>query len=431
MKALEEMVKLGQIDQGTFEKVRRELGVGGDVGSTHMVKGLDWELLRKAKTGEDVSARPEPEPEPEPEAQAEEKGDAGPGGKEEDVDEEFERVLEEKGQEVVSAAPKEKEKKKGSMASPPTPMRSRDEILRQLKASRAGSIGAGESQPAEPALGTKFKKIGDTTKAQKKRFVEQDENGRRREVLLVTDAEGNTKRKVKWLDKPVEENGNPPGPPGLLVPDKDAKPLGMEVPDFAQAAPAAPEEEAEDIFEGVGAEYNPLGDIEGDSSSESGEEGTVPEKPAPRDARIPFENTPTEPSRPRNYFSTSTTEPTVTAPADRSNPLAKDPTIMAALKRAATLRPGAPSDREDGDEGKQETSLRQKNFLEEVRRREAQDAMDMDVGFGSSRIEDEEDEEGVVFEEGGSNKRKRGPKKRKGNKESASDVMRVLDGRKK
>lgn len=104
---------------------------------------------------------------------------------------------------------------------------------------------------------------------------------------------------------------------------------------------------------------------------------------------------------------------------------------MAALKRAATLRPGAPSDREDGDEGKQETSLRQKNFLEEVRRREAQDAMDMDVGFGSSRIEDEEDEEGVVFEEGGSNKRKRGPKKRKGNKESASDVMRVLDGRKK
>lgn len=430
MKALEEMVKLGQIDQGTFEKVRRELGVGGDVGSTHMVKGLDWELLRKAKTGEDVSARPEPEPEPEPEAQTEEKGDAGPGGKEEDVDEEFERVLEEKGQEVVSAAPKEKEKKKGSMAPPPPPMRSRDEILRQLKASRAGSIGAGESQPAEPALGTKFKKIGDT-KAQKKRFVEQDENGRRREVLLVTDAEGNTKRKVKWLDKPVEGNGNPPGAPGLLVPDKDAKPLGMEVPDFAQAAPAAPEEEDDDIFEGVGAEYNPLGDIEDDSSSESGEEGTVPEKPAPRDARKPVENTPTEPSRPRNYFSTSTTEPTDTAPADRSNPLAKDPTIMAALKRAAALRPGAPSDREDGDEGKQETSLRQKNFLEEVRRREAQDAMDMDVGFGSSRIEDEEDEEGVVFEEGGSNKRKRGPKKRKGNKESASDVMRVLDGRKK
>ena len=45
--ALEELVKKGQIDRATFEKLRIELGVGGDVQSTHMVKGLDWELLKK------------------------------------------------------------------------------------------------------------------------------------------------------------------------------------------------------------------------------------------------------------------------------------------------------------------------------------------------------------------------------------------------
>ena len=60
--ALEELVKQGQIDQATFEKLRAELGVGGDVKSTHMVKGLDWDLLRRVKAGEDVSKEPE-EPE--------------------------------------------------------------------------------------------------------------------------------------------------------------------------------------------------------------------------------------------------------------------------------------------------------------------------------------------------------------------------------
>jgi hypothetical protein len=78
-----------------------------------------------------------------------------------------------------------------------------------------------------------------------------------------------------------------------------------------------------------------------------------------------------------------------------------------------------------------ETLARRKKFLEEAKRREAQDAMDMDYGFGSSRIEDEEDEEGPTWEERGGNKRKRGPKKRKGNKDSAADVLRVLDARSK
>lgn len=109
----------------------------------------------------------------------------------------------------------------------------------------------------------------------------------------------------------------------------------------------------------------------------------------------------------------------------------KDPTLMAALKKAATLRQPSPSAENEGDEDIDEAAaFHRKKFLEEVRRREAEDAMDMDLGFGSSRIEDDEDEEAVVFEGRGGNKRKRGPKKRKGDKESASDVMKVLEGRK-
>ena len=431
LKALEEMVKQGQIDEATFEKIRTEMGVGGDLKSTHMVKGLDWDLLRKVRAGEDVEGSEEKD------KGGEDKG-GGEEEKEVDVDEEFERVLEEKGQDVLPAAPKEKKEKKGNMAPPPAPegtaqKRSRDQILAQLKASRAKAASGGGAQtesppqPAESTLGNKFKKVGES-KAEKKRWVEKDANGRRKEILLVTDAEGNTKRKVKWLDKPGEANPNS----DLLVPNKEAQPLGMEVPaEFAAKAAPPEEEEDDDIFEGVGADYDPLADID-DQSSESDEEGEIATKAIPATESAPREEKPTtEPSKPRNYFSTSTTaEPA--EPEDRTNPLMKDPTLMAALKKAATLRQASPSaEHEDGEEIDADAALRRKKFLEEVRRREAQDAMDMDLGFGGSRIEDEEDDEAVVLEGERTNKRKRGPKKRKGNKESASDVMQVLEGRKK
>ncbi|KAE8372580.1 hypothetical protein BDV26DRAFT_90995 [Aspergillus bertholletiae] len=416
IKALEEMVKLGQIDQGTFDKLRVELGVGGDLNSTHMVKGLDWDLLRRVRAGEDVEKK-------EKEVVEEEEAVG-------DVDEEFEKLEEGTGEDLPSA-PKEKEKKKGSMAPPPG-RKSRDEILKQLKASRAAAAAAAaaEEPAAEPALGSKFKRIGDS-KVEKKRWVEQDENGRRKEILQITDAEGKTKRKVRWLDKPGETNAG-----GLLVPDKDAKPLGMEVPVEVAAKASAPEEdEDDDIFAGVGADYNPLGDIGSDDSSDSEEEdGEVGEKPArtteaaPKDISEPSGEAP---AKPRNYFSTSTTEETA---EDRSNPLTKDPTLIAALKRAAALRRDEASAEDDVGDGEgdvdSETLLRRKKFLEEARRREQLDAMDMDLGFGSSRVEDDEDEE-VILEERGGKKRKRGPKKKKGDKDNVSDVMRVLEGRKK
>ncbi|KAH8427827.1 uncharacterized protein LDX57_005532 [Aspergillus melleus] len=344
------------------------------------------------------------------------------------------------------------------MAPPaaPTPLpKTRDEILRQLRESRERARSTAMAPPPPPAqpaapesvLGARFKKVGDdATKVEKKRWVEQDENGRRKEILQITDAQGNTKRKVRWLDKPGQSNG------GLLAPDKDAKPLGMEVPvEIASktAAPVEAEDEDDDIFAGVGADYNPLGDLgeEDSSSSDSEDETSVDEKKIEERASAdtgantdrntaPPAVEPTEkPSRPRNYFSTSTSDEP--EPVDRSNPLTKDPTLLAALKRAAALRQGSPSDEAaeggDGDEGvDSDTLLRRKRFLEEARRREAQDAMDMDLGFGNSRIEDEEDEEGPTYDEQrGGKKRKRGPKKKKGDKDSVSDVMQVLEGRKK
>lgn len=427
IQALEEMVKLGQIDHGTFEKLRAELGVGGDTSSTHMVKGLDRELLKRVKAGEDVTqAAQKAKPEPTEEAPV----------REEDADEEFERLMEEKGHEAVVAAPKEhKDKKKGTMAPPPPRKKTRDEILKELRANRA----AAPEVPApvrESTLGSRFKKLGDG-KPEKKRFVEVDEaTGRRREVLVITDAEGNTKRKVRWIDKPGEGVGSSTP---LPMPDKAVKPLGMEVPaEIAAraAASAAPDkEEDDDIFAGVGADYDPLAgmdeeDTTSDEEVEETEKATneLEKAPAREDRVQPDVNVP---SQPRNYFATGTTSTEPDESEDRSNPLTKDPTILAALKRAAALRQASPAE-DDGESA--EASLRHKKFLEEARRRDAMDAADMDLGFGGSRIEDDEDEEGVLLEfEGdrGGKKRKRGPKKKKGDKDSVNDVMRVLEGRKK
>lgn len=418
IKALEEMVKLGQIDQATFDKLQAELGVGGDVGSTHMVKGLDWGLLRRVRAGEDVTqvpVKPEPEPAEEP-------------VREEDAEAEFERMMEAKGQEEVVAAPKEhKEKKKGTMAPPPPRKKTRDEILKELRASRAA---AAPPPPPESVLGSRFKKVGDG-KPEKKRFVEIDEpTGRRREVLVITDADGNTKRKVRWIDKPSDSTGSATA---LPMPDKSAKPLGMEVPAeiAAREAANAPPDEDDDIFAGVGADYDPLAGLEDDASS-SDEEGK-PDKSAEKE-KVPTQDEQKQleeaAPKPRNYFGISTASDT--PEKDRSNPLMKDPTIMAALKRAAALRQGSPS-AEEGETP--EASLRHKKFLEEARRRDAMDAADLDMGFGGSRGEDDEDEDTVLHDfdedEKGGKKRKRGPKKRKGDKDSVDDVMRVLEGRKK
>ncbi|KAJ5090169.1 hypothetical protein N7532_008853 [Penicillium argentinense] len=434
VKALEEMKKLGQIDQEAFDKLCSEIGVGGDTSSTHMVKGLDWKLLKRVKAGEDITKTEE---QPAPVPTEDEPLSA------EMAEEEFERLMEEKAQEEVTAAPKEQREKKGTMAPPPPPKMTRDEILKELRASRAAP-----PPPPESILGSGFKKLGEK-KPEKKRFVEVAENGRRREVLIITDAQGNTKRKVRWIDKPGEKTPESELPGPL----KDSKTLGMEVPaEIAAkiAAKAAAEEEEEDdnIFAGVGTDYNPLAGIEDDDDSSSDEEGETKEKKEKytaeqdkkegREAEQKRPDGEAQPARPRNYFGTSTSS-TAAEPEDRSNPIAKDPAILAALKRAAALRQASPSAEDSGESG--EAALRHKKFLEEARRRDAMDAADMDMEFGGSRIEDGDeeddgplldfDDDGEGQQRGGAKKRKRGPKKKKGDKNSVSDVMNVLEGRKK
>ncbi|KAI7972379.1 hypothetical protein EIK77_008842 [Talaromyces pinophilus] len=460
LNALEEMVKLGQIDQQTFDKLRKEIGVGGDLKSTHLVKGLDWDLLRKAKAGEDLSQKTEEE------AKEKEEEAIDPA----DVDDELDRVLDEKGDAFVAPAPKEKKVKRGNLAMPPpaapppSGKLSRDEILKQLKASRAAAAAAQPPPPPESTLSTKFKKID---KSGKKRWIETDPStGRRKEILVITDAEGNTKRKTRWLDKePPKQPASPKiDDNGLLLPGQDANPLGMEVPAVIAARIAAEkkaEEEAEDddIFAGVGTDYNPLGDLEEDDSDDSDVEekkkkeekkdaADIKEEKAIASAATTEPSTQQQPPR-RNYF--KKTDEDLASDEHRTNPLTSDPTLLAAFKRAAALRQ-ASTTRADGEEEDDDHAVameegefaedfdperlaRRKKFLEEARRRDALDALDLDYGFGSSRIEDEEDEEGPTYGDGeqhrGGNKRKRGPKKRKGDKDSATDVLRVMEGRKK
>lgn len=101
IKSLEEMVKLQQMDQDTFEKLRDEI-LGGDIKSTHLVKGLDYKLLERVRRGEDVLNA---------EAKTAEEDEAAT----EDVDEEFEKLE----QEEIVPLKKEKTEKTGQMLRRP------------------------------------------------------------------------------------------------------------------------------------------------------------------------------------------------------------------------------------------------------------------------------------------------------------------------
>ncbi|KAI9746947.1 MAG: hypothetical protein M1835_002311 [Candelina submexicana] len=448
VKALEEMLKLQQIDQATFEKLRDQI-TGGDIGATHLVKGLDYKLLERVRKGEDVLSQAAPAPAKE----IEESGQT----REEAVDEELEKL---EDREIAPIA-KEKTVKKGEMAPPPTlgaiagRKRSRNEIIAELKASRQATAAAANAA-AQPSLGPKFRKLGE--KKAKSR-IERDEKGR--EVLITVDEDGRVKRKIKRV---TVEEGTSVKDSVLLMPDKDAKPLGMDIP--AIVAPPAADEDEGDIFEGAGADYDPLGGMT-EPSDDSSEEEVVsssstkksPPSPPPTTKpeaksspeQSPASSTPTSqktpptlqpPSSktPRNYFTTPsiTQDPT---PSSAPNPLT-DPTIIAALKKASsiTLTNSTSSDPEEAAR-----IARHQKLLSSQDR----DAADMDLGFGGSRFGDEEgdgdegggrtklsfwgdrhDDGGQGKGKGGNKERKRGAKKRKGDKDSAKDVLGVLERRK-
>ena len=414
LKDLEDMWKKEKIDRITFEKLRDQMGIGGDTGSTHLVKGLDFKLLERVRRGEDLDEV------------ATEPNQAEKSAK---LDDELDTVLDKE----VTAQQREEAKAehRANQESSESQVLTRDEILRRLKTSR------GENSTAvttEPDLGDRFKKIVATNKPDKKKFVEVI-NGRRREVLVITDKQGKTKRKTRWLD-----------PEGAAT-NTNAAPLGMEVPaDIAAKHKAAIdqatiEEEDDDIFQGVGIDYDPLRDIESDSDNEATQEKT--EQEHDNNAVDDVEN------KPRNYFSTTAPDE---PPDAKATPLTKDPTLMAALKRAAAIRHSDEDNNKDqanenaaeSKEQESATSAKHTAFLQKLKQREREDARDMDFGFGESRFGDDDDEDGPLDEyegpgvgegeggKGGGQKqqRKRAPKKRKGDKNNVADVMGVLEGRK-
>ncbi|KAI9810334.1 MAG: hypothetical protein M1827_006301 [Pycnora praestabilis] len=448
VQALEELLKLQQIDLVTFEKLRDQI-TGGDIAATHLVKGLDYKLLERVRKGEDVLSEPVPV----------EKDNGEPEKSQEDVDEEFEKLEETE----VAPVAKEKVIKKGEMAPPPVPIaiagqkRSRDQILAELKASRQAAAAA--KAAANPALGPKFRKLGERKEHSR---IERDEQGR--EVLITVDEEGRVKRKVrrtKIEDEDTERIN------GLLMPDMAVKPLGMDVPEAVAPNPVIDEDDG-DIFQGAGADYDPLGGLgDDDNSSSEDEEGALsiddshsprveakePQEPSPsppknNTAEMPPPPLPSKPSQtPRNYFTTPTSQPDGSQPSTSANPLT-DPAILAALKKASSItpitNPSSSSSSAANDEEAAKALRRQKLLSSHDR-----DADDMDMGFGSSRFEDEEDGEdkkvklsvwGVggkgaddAEEDGkgdGKGKRKRGAKKRKGDKNSATDVLKVMERRK-
>ncbi|PFH59802.1 hypothetical protein XA68_11881 [Ophiocordyceps unilateralis] len=423
--ALDKSFQEGQIEKAAYDKLRFEIA-GGSLDSTHLVKGLDFKLLERIRRGEDIYGR---------------KTNDTTGEPEKDESNDVEDALHEIEQSEVKAIERDRTvKKTGQLATAPVSgkKRTRDQILAELKASREAAKAQKES-----SLGSKFRKIG--TKQKPGTRIERD--GKGREVLIIVDEDGREKRKVRKLQP--REGEDVPGN-GLLMPDPKAKPLGMEVPEKYRQRPEPEDDLDGDIFEGVGDDYDPLADLnvsDSDSSTNSNADAkerdaksaheAADEETKPESATMPPPPKPAAIGQGRNYFAGSKTgllsEKTTEAPS------ASDPALMAAIKRAAALR--RIEDDSDKDEGRAEaqTMEERRRRLEQMKER---DDDDLDMGFGTSRFEDEEDfddrpvklsawdgSEGAAGR-AGQTKRKRGPKKRKGDANSAADVMRVMEQRK-
>ncbi|KAI0486045.1 hypothetical protein F4859DRAFT_353191 [Xylaria cf. heliscus] len=409
LKALEEALKKEEIDQQTFDNLRSQIA-GGDLSSTHLVKGLDFKLLERVRKGENVYHDGEPRDDEQETT--------------DDVEDELDRLQEEE----VSAVTKEVTTKRGQLSTAPinsSRKRTRDQILAEMKAARDATKTKEES-----TLGNKFRKIG--VKAPGTR-IERDSNGR--EVMIIVDEDGNEKRKVRKTapDKSSQKASD------LMMPDPKAKPLGMEVPDIYKPKAVEPEEDV-NIFDDIDDDYDPLAGL-GDDSDDDEDDVEMPNEQAKAtDAdktdkdMMPPPLRPAGTSEPRNYFKDSKTD--LVSSKTLKAPSMSDPAIQAAFKKAASLHAISKSSEEDSEEARAKAERRRK-MLENHDR----DAEDMDMGFGTSRFEDDADldEQKVKLSEwgrededgnqgrGGGSKRKRGPKKRKGDSNNAADVLREVE----
>lgn len=429
IKALEESLEKEEIDQKTFERLRDEIA-GGDLSSTHLVKGLDFKLLERVRRGENVfdqnqkgsETKEEAEPQPDEEA-----------------DEDPDDLLEKLETTEVKTITKEKTQKKGQLATTPLnpgQKRTRNQILAELKAARAAAKTAEES-----ALGSKFKKIG----AKKEPGTRIERDGKGREVMIIVDEDGHERRKVRKVDtKALREEE-----------EREAEALashgvlGMEVPEYykkqmeAEKAAQAEEDDKEiKIFDDAESDYDPLADLEDSDSSSDEEEGEVKERDAEDNRPSKDDNKSTEmppppkTDAPRNYFGKG-----LLSEETYKMPSLDDPSFLAALKKAKAA--GALEKSEEEKLAKEREERFKKKLQESLR-----DDEDMDMGFGSSRVEDEADfdesrvklsawgkdddadYEGGGGGGGGKEKRKRGGKKRKGDKNNFEDVMKVMEKQK-
>ncbi|KAK8924907.1 hypothetical protein H634G_06093 [Metarhizium anisopliae BRIP 53293] len=421
LKALEESYKKEEIDEETYEKLRFQIA-GGDLESTHLVKGLDFKLLERVRKGEDVyNEKPS--------------GSTNSEAQEDDthVDDAFDML---ESQEIHAIEREKTDKKKGQLSTVAAgKKRTRNQILADMKAARA----AAKAQ-AEPSLGDRFRKIGTTQKLGTR--IEVDKRGR--EVLIIVDADGHEKRKVRKLRPGEAEESKDI----LPMPDKNAKPLGMEVPEQfrTKEEPAAEDDGEVNIFDDVGDDYDPLAGIDGsesgsDSDSEMTEQTTAGNS-VPRDKRTASDSMPPPPipqTGPRNYFQDSKTRLISEEEGERA-PSMSDPAIMAAIKKAAALRP---IETEDDDDESRQNSVAAEERRRKLLQTSQRDDDDLDMGFGTSRYEDEEDFEDHKLaswgeddnSEGGRSRnarsqRKRGPKKRKVDKNNAADFLRMMESRK-
>lgn len=448
-------MKLGQIDRETFEKLVQEI-TDGDVGTTHLVKGLDRKLLERVRRGEDVLSANDGKHAEKEKGEEEEQG-------QEEVSPDVEDAFDELAEADVGPITREKVEKKGEkrMAAPPPvagAKRTRADILAELKRQReeAAKAAQAEHEKKFPTLGPGFRKV--TPQGERSR-IEIDDKGR--EVLIITDPDGKEKRKVR--KQKVEFQ---PAPEIRHDIDDVTKPINMHnLPEPKKQE----ESEDEDIFAGVGSNYNPLAELE-DGDDDSEEEGDdkpnnavdetlktsepVPAPSGPKTEGLAVEATIfTESAQPakRDYFKTVTSQSSRSASNLDVSPA--DATVRAALakvrnldERSTLLRNLSSANPSDTDS----KELRLKKRAAELAASD-RDMEDIDMGFGESRFDDADDmereSEKVKFSEwrglgaGGDDeedgegsmaakKRKRGPKKRKGDVNNADDVLQAMERQK-
>ncbi|OQO11676.1 hypothetical protein B0A48_03403 [Cryoendolithus antarcticus] len=426
LKALEEQMKLDQISPEVYFALRDEI-TGGNVENTHLIKGLDRKLLERVRAGEDVMGLGRKE-------QAAD--DAG----HEDVEDELEKAAEK----VVEPVKREKVEKKGVVAvTGARKKRTRDDLLAELKAQRKAAAEARDA--AAPKLNDRWAKVD----GKKKSRVETDSRGR--EILVTVDEDGKVKRRVRKVEKVA-----------LDAPDASKTVLGADIVvplgiPANETGETSADDDEEDIFEGVGADYNPLPDADDDDKSDVSDDVAVPvrdkpPKPTTGDLSSDEEGEvvpeaappsviPAKASAPRrNYFGETTA-------ATEEDAQARIAGIQDVIKKAAKLDPLRTAADPETDKASAEEEAKRKRRAQMLAN-DDRDLQDMDMGFGSSRLDDEADADGdgakVKLSEwkdaggegsegeggkGGGKKKQRKPKKRKGDANSMGDIMKVLEVR--